>query len=67
MENILSFDDSSRVFTGAQIKAWITHQLENNTSHAKEASKMRPYMNISDKVKYQIVKGEKRFELVRCK
>ena len=43
MKNILSYQDKR--FTGAEIKEWIKHHLDNHTEYYKMAKSMRGYLN----------------------
>ena len=56
MKNLLSYQHGIK-FTGREIKEWIQYQIDNKTSHYKEAMHMKKYDNITDDVLYCIDKG----------
>ena len=55
MKNILSYK-SGTLFSGKEIKEWIRYQIENETSHYKEAVDMQRY-DVLDEARYYIYKG----------
>lgn len=55
MKNILSYK-SGTLFSGKEIKEWIRYQIENETSHYKEAVDMQRY-DVLDEARYYIDKG----------
>ena len=70
MRNILSLTHGEWL-SGREIKDWITFQIENKTSHMKEATKMRPYLDtLQDDRLYSVHRGnyqsaKERFVAVR--
>lgn len=57
MRNILSITHGEWL-TGKEIKEWIAYQLENKTSHKKEAEKMRSYLaTLVDDCLYSVFRG----------
>lgn len=58
MRNILSLTHGEWL-TGKEIKEWITFQIENETSHFKEAEKMRSYLTtLQDDRLYSVHRGD---------
>lgn len=55
MKNILSYK-SGTLFYGKEIKEWIRYQIENETSHYKEAVNMQR-CDVLDEARYYIDKG----------
>lgn len=55
MKNILSYPIGT-VFSGKTIKEWITYNLENETSHTKQAKQMKRFLNIDDDGDYMYVR-----------
>lgn len=55
MKNILSYK-SGTLFYGKEIKEWIRYQIENETSHYKEAVDMQR-CDVLDEAWYYIDKG----------
>lgn len=56
MKNILSYDNNS-ILNGQEIIDWITYQIVNNTSHKKNAEKLKKYLNVNPESKYRISRG----------
>jgi hypothetical protein len=70
MKNILSYG-SCKQFKGKDIKSWIIYHIQNNTSHTKDALKMKQYLNINDDKLYMVIKGnyqesERQYCVVSC-
>ena len=58
MRNILSLTHGEWL-SGREIKDWITFQIENKTSHMKEATKMRLYLDtLQDDRLYSVFRGD---------
>lgn len=58
MRNILSLTHGEWL-TGKEIKEWIAFQIENETSHFKEAEKMRSYLTtLQDDRLYSVHRGD---------
>lgn len=56
MKNILSFDHNA-IFSGQEIIDWITYQIDNNTSHKKDAENIKKYLNVNPNERYRISRG----------
>ena len=57
MQNILSFQSNTKI-KGKIIKNWIQYNINNKTSHTREAIKMLKYLNINDNKYYYVRKGD---------
>ncbi len=53
MKNILSYCKGS-TFTGKEITDWCKYQIENNTSHIKEAKRLYPHYNLKPDRIYEL-------------
>ena len=56
MKNILSFSPGTAI-KGKVIKEWINYHINNQTSHTKDAMRMKKYLDIDDDSLYTISKG----------
>lgn len=56
MKNILSYNLGT-CFTGKEIKDWIRFHLDNKTSHSKQASYLKKFLNLKDNKVYKLEKG----------
>lgn len=58
MRNILSLTHGEWL-SGREIKDWISYQIENETSHMKEAEKMHSYLtSLQDDRFYSVHRGD---------
>lgn len=57
MKNILSYPLGT-LFTGKEIKEWITYHTNNKTSKSRIAKKMIDYLTIDDNYLYCLTHGD---------